>query len=154
MELLVVIVLLGILASIAVAALNPKKQLDRAKDAERLHALEQIRDALNTYYNDRNAYPTSLPNGTWNGTRSTVYMEKVPVDPDTKQLYPYETDSSSSPQWAVVYAKLSTLTASCPLTSMGNNCEPNSGFDAGNTACVVLGNIDCNYISSNPMPTP
>ncbi len=138
---------------VAIAVFDPAKQLNRAKDAQRLSDLEQIRNALDMYYNDHNAYPTPpLPTGTWNGNGTTVYMEKMPVDPDTKLSYPYETDSSSSnPQWAVVYATLSTLTPSCPLTNMMSGCLP-SGFVAGKTACVVLGNVDCNYISSHSMP--
>ncbi len=144
-ELLVIIVILGLLAVVAIAVLNPAKQLDRAKDAQRLSDLEQIRNALSTYYNDHNAYPAVLPTG--------VYMENVPLDPDTNKPFPYETDSSSNPQWAVVYAKLSALTASCLLTKL-SNCLPQNFTSSW--SCLVLGNINtsaCTSIESQSLPS-
>lgn len=149
---MVVVILLGILALAAIVALNPTKQLNRAKDAERLHALQQIRNALDTYYNDHNAYPSfaALPESTWK-EGLTVYMQEVPVDPDTKNPFPYEINSASNLQWAVVYAKLSVLTASCPLTKL-SNCLP-TNFN-NNWSCLTLGNIDtgaCSYISSQSL---
>lgn len=156
-ELLVVVVMLVILVAIVFIALNPLSQLDKAKDAQRKQDFTQIRNALDTYYNDNNCYPASVPFGSSWVVGSTVFMQKVPQDPDcskTGSCYVYQTDGSSCSQWNVLYAhllaKLSTsdLQKSCPLYSACGILFPKYNY------CIFSGNLNCSYIKSNPMPTP
>ncbi len=155
-ELLIVVVMASFLLLMGFLILDPLSQLDKAKDAQRKHDFGQIKNALDTYYNDNNCYPTSVPFGSTWSIGETVYMKKVPQDPDcykTGYCYVYQTDTTSScPQWNVLYghlfAKLSDNDArkTCPL------------FDACGVMftqynlCILSGNVGCSYIKSNPMP--
>ena len=163
-ELLVVLTLLGLLAIVSITSLNPLLQLEKTANAHRLHDLEQIKNALDIYYNDHNCYPASLPFGSKWSQGGTVYMVKVPQDPDyPTYTYIYETDSTACPQWNVLYAQTSGQNSAggdalCPLTKMPN-CLP-AGFK-DSYACALSGNVSCNYLSSHytngnpaPIPTP
>ncbi len=56
-ELLVVIAIIGLLSSVVLASLNGARQ--KARDAQRVSHLTQIRTALEMYYSDNNSYPNS-----------------------------------------------------------------------------------------------
>src|SRR5689334_8045425 len=58
-ELLVVIAILSILATIILAAINPRHQIDLANDAHRKADLAQVRDALNNYAATHHQYPST-----------------------------------------------------------------------------------------------
>ena len=75
-ELLVVIAIIGLLSTLSIVALNSARA--RSRDARRISDIQQIQSALEMYYNDANAYPTSL------GTSivgSSTYMAVVPTAP-------------------------------------------------------------------------
>jgi general secretion pathway protein G len=95
-ELLVVIAIIGILSSVVLASLNTARE--RARDANRTAAVQQLQTALELYYLDLGRYPTSLtgstvsPNGSWNNsiepaswaalaTQLAPYMRTLPSDP-------------------------------------------------------------------------
>ena len=158
MELLVVIMMLSILLLMSILILDPASQLNKAKDAQRKQDLAQIRSALDTYLNDTGCYPQSIPFGGQWVVGSTVYMKKVPQDPDCYSggyCYVYQTNNlDSCPQWNVLYTHLlakmtaSELQKSCPLRTVCSVLFPRYNY------CVFSGNINCSYIRSNPMPTP
>ncbi len=84
-ELLVVIAIIGVLASIVLASLNSARL--KARDARRIADLNQIKTALNFYYDSNNAYPSV---GSWVSSRaaqpwlpgiSPTYISSVPADP-------------------------------------------------------------------------
>ena len=86
LELLIVIVIIGILALIIVPGLasGPK----RARDAQRKSDLRAVKNALETYYNDNNAYPP----GNYAGLNTylvTAYIPSMPADPKAGQAYTY-----------------------------------------------------------------
>ena len=54
-ELLVVIAIIGLLATLAVVALNNARQ--KSRDARRISDIKQIQTALELYYNDEGNYP-------------------------------------------------------------------------------------------------
>ncbi len=56
-ELLVVIAIIGILVTIVVVAINPVKLVGEANDAKKREELNQMKNALQLYYNDYNNYP-------------------------------------------------------------------------------------------------
>ena len=94
-ELLVVIAIIGLLATLAVIALNNARA--KARDAKRIADMRQFGAALEIYYSDKSAYPTySTANGetlnsmcldnTATGIEGTcggtiTYMSKVPTYP-------------------------------------------------------------------------
>lgn len=105
MEILLVLGIMAILAAIVIAAINPTKQLDDARGADRRVAIREIENAMVQYIVDGNS-PTGIPTGISNalpicqdtvtGTDCTVtaggydlsalstngtYLVNVPIDP-------------------------------------------------------------------------
>jgi prepilin-type N-terminal cleavage/methylation domain-containing protein len=161
-ELVVVIMIMGVMALALFAYLFPQKQLDKAKDAIRKHDAQEIKKALDLYYNDHNCYPTSVPFGSsWTQGR-TIYMKKVPQDPDCKtnstQCYRYQIEAGDTcPQWNVLYTRsvsqlasgASTNSKSCGLNLMPS-CSPTN---VAGWSCDISGTPNCHYIDTNPIPT-
>ena len=156
-EMLVVTVIIMLLFGALITILNPKKQRDAVYDAQRVRNLEEIRGALDTYYNDFNLYPTpgAFPfNAQWQ-INNVVYMAKVPQDPSyPSQGYVYQANPAN-PQWVVLYTKLGASNGSCPLTQITptppvTQCTPTNY--ASSWSCIVLGVADCAYISGQTLP--
>lgn len=106
-ELLVVIAIIGLLSTLAVVALGSARQ--KARDSKRLSDLKQIQTALELYFTDHNAYPTTTVSSTLgvdvtclgsNGLGTTctepIYMGLIPQEPTpTQGAYVYNTDADA-----------------------------------------------------------
>lgn len=93
-ELLAVMMILGILASIAVPSY--KQSVIRARETILSEDLYQMRRAIDAYYADRLTYPDALENLVEN-----KYLYDIPVDPFTRekdswQIVPPEADESGN----------------------------------------------------------
>jgi len=103
-ELLVVIAIIGVLSTLAVVALGSARQ--KANDAKRLSDIKQVQTALELYYTDHNAYPTTtaaggttvitlgedttcLDNTGFKLSCTSPYMGLVPADPVASGSYTY-----------------------------------------------------------------
>jgi prepilin-type N-terminal cleavage/methylation domain-containing protein len=71
-ELLVVIAIIGLLATLATVSFSGSTK--KARDAKRKSDLIQVQKALELYYDDHNAYPSTA--GAWWGT-SSVYGNRA-----------------------------------------------------------------------------
>jgi general secretion pathway protein G len=89
LELIVVIAIIGILATIAMPALKNVPQ--RARESVLKTDLRTLRDVIDQYYGDKGRYPTSLEALVDEG-----YLRKIPIDPITK----------SSETWVPVYEEV------------------------------------------------
>jgi type II secretion system protein G len=91
-ELLVVVAIMGMLAALAVIALNNARA--RARDARRVSDIKQIQTALELYYLDNNTYPAADSDTQIDGqcldetgfnsvpcSGSVVYMSIIPDNP-------------------------------------------------------------------------
>jgi len=78
LELIIVVAIVGILATIAMPAL--KDVPTRANEAVLKTNLHTIRDVIDQHYGDKGKYPTSLEQLVERG-----YLRKLPVDPMTKR---------------------------------------------------------------------
>jgi prepilin-type N-terminal cleavage/methylation domain-containing protein len=98
LELLIVTAILGILASIAFALLQPDVIFGQVRDVRRKADLKEIGNALQQYYNDNKAFPDSF--GAWQNTAifftggSSVqlvpdYIKFIPIDRDIMHAYEY-----------------------------------------------------------------
>ncbi|MDZ7586199.1 MAG: prepilin-type N-terminal cleavage/methylation domain-containing protein [Patescibacteria group bacterium] len=129
-EMLVVVVIIGVLASVGVA--NFKVANQKARDGRRQGDLQQIRAALELYRTDVNLYPTSTfpavgGDLTYGGT---TYMSNRPGDPlDPTYTYYY---SSNGARY--------TLCAYLEIGGIAGSCSTNSCTGAA-----------CNYIITNPL---
>jgi len=155
-ELLVVIGILAALISGAIITLNPFAQIEKGYDAQRRQDLQQIKNALEIYYQDHTCYPGSIEFGSEWSEGNVVYMSKVPQDESCSQggsCYQYLVDDSDiCPQWHVVFARLSqseNLSPNCALISRSELCIP-SGYDE-NWACAISGSVVCSVISSSTL---
>lgn len=166
-EMIITIGILGVLASIVLAVVNPLAQFQKSNDARRKGDLSQLQRALEQYYQDHGQYPhsaggtgsptysivdfskinTNPPVGiTW-GAQWTPYMNFLPKDPDNNRTYIYVTDSTWQTYW--IYASLER-----------GGKDPEACNKSG-TACtnvpsgVTCGtNNVCNYGVSSPNTTP
>ena len=117
-ELLVVVAIMGMLAALAVVALNNARQ--RARDARRVSDIKQIQTALELYFLDNDTYPPATSDTHISGNclssgggivaactdTDTIYMVTIPFNPDPYQDhtectinytdYYYKTDSTQS----------------------------------------------------------
>ncbi len=111
-ELLIVIAIIGLLATISMVALNGARQ--KSRDAKRLADIRQIQTALELYFNDNNNYPANsgsvlgTSSSAWAlcnsgfvpvaniGTCSKVYMGTIPQNPTPNgSSYTYSSDGAS-----------------------------------------------------------
>lgn len=99
LELLIVIVIIGILALIIVPGLasGPK----RARDAQRKSDMRAVKNALETYYNDNNAYPVGATYGTSDTTGIgtnlvSSYLPHLPIDPKNTGVYVYSYNGTAT----------------------------------------------------------
>jgi general secretion pathway protein G len=120
LELIIVIAIIGILATIAMPAL--KNVPIRAKESVLKNNLRTLRDVIDQYYGDKGKYPTALDALVEEG-----YLRKIPADPMTK----------SSETWVPVYEEVDpdkTDTAEGDLAKPGivdvhSGMPGNSPFD-------------------------
>lgn len=89
LELIIVIAIIGILATIAMPAL--KNVPIRAKESVLKNNLHTIRDMIDQYYGDKGKYPTSL-----DALVEEKYVRGLPIDPMTKR----------SDTWIPVYEEI------------------------------------------------
>lgn len=68
-ELLLVIGIIAVLASIVIVAVNPQQQLLSARDAERNSEANTVQNAINQYYLDNESFPGDK---TWTTTRANA----------------------------------------------------------------------------------
>ncbi len=118
-ELIVVIAIIGILASIAIG--NTFSSIPKAHDAQRKNDLKQMQTALQVYFQDHNSYPQPASSRCQSSTASTLcwiklfdtigpngttiygtptYIKQMPQDPLSTGVYTY--CSSSSNQYTLV----------------------------------------------------
>ncbi len=178
-EILVALTILATLGAGVLIGINPFRQTTKAKDVVRQESIREIKKALNLYYSDKKCFPSKnssfsdvLTNGGEWKENNTVYMKKVPQDPNNVP-FSYYTDTKACPQWGIVFAKLDKQPSNgdaCVLSSL-SKCAP-SGYNSS-WACQLSGDVDCQSlqasalkygdkvtpttvpsISSTPIPTP
>ncbi len=170
------IVVVGILAAVIAAfllAFNPFVNLQKARDAQRRHDLEQLRNAASVYYNDNNCFPQTLDQLT------PTYITSIPNDPlcntSGGYCYVYQTNTNETcPQWASFYAHLElgggigigaeASRSTCPVYAACGFYP--QGMPAAYNLCMFAGKLDCSYLGggnggifptgyyTQPTPTP
>jgi prepilin-type N-terminal cleavage/methylation domain-containing protein len=105
-EILIVVAIIAILASVVLVGLGPTQQAGR--DSRRLSDLSETQNGLELYYNKCGYYPgTAAPtscgtysaNNSWSGmstalTGSAIGISNVPNDPSAGKTYQYGTDAA------------------------------------------------------------
>jgi len=160
-ELVVSIAIFAVFVFAVTLSFNPKWQLDKARDSQRKQDLTQIRSALDSYYNDFNCYPASVPFGQEWSSGNVIYMKKVPQDPEcprTGYCYIYQTEETvSCPQWNILYTHLVRPTKQLCIareSCLTRNPPVRISMSTKYNFCILSGDIDCQYLADNPFPTP
>jgi prepilin-type N-terminal cleavage/methylation domain-containing protein len=143
-EILVVVAIIGILASVVLVGLAPAQK--RGRDARRLSDMKQIQTGLELYYNKCGYYPGGAQSGAC-GTfakidgygqlvaslkGSSIGINQMPVDPK----YQYATNDTGS-----VYVLAATLEADTGASHQGLDVAPDgvTGIDCtGQVYCTSL----------------
>jgi len=86
-ELLVVIAIIGVLASLVIVNLSTANR--KSRDSRRKADLNEIKSALELYYDDYLGYPAALT------TLQPNYIKTVPTDPRTRVAYTYTVASGN-----------------------------------------------------------
>ncbi|MFA5776227.1 MAG: type II secretion system protein [Patescibacteria group bacterium] len=146
-ELLIVISLVGILASVTLSILNPKKQRQVAEDGVRQSNLEKLALGIEAYAANNSKYPTEaemVPDpGVGNkpaGIEAALFISKIPNNEPTQGvIYTYwvSSDLSSFNVWV---SKASNTTDCFKYESAWGNIRD----------CMPCGTGIC----SGPTPTP
>lgn len=153
-ELLVVMAIIGVLASIGVGSFRNSQA--RGRDANRKSDLKQIGHALELYYADYGQYPNAVGTqiagcpsttnttcawgtGSFTDTR-TVYFKTLPSDPVNQYNYLYRIVPASNNQKYQLFAYLETPNDPDKIAGLTYTCGP------GKT---------CNFavVSANASPT-
>jgi type II secretion system protein G len=127
-ELLVVIAIIGLLASIVLVSLNSARE--KARDVRRKTDIESIKEALELYYDDHQAYPTGgwyySNNSNWTALENALkpYISKLPQDPKQDSSgapysgyfsYAYYDNNYGCPgQWYMIVYRLETASGPDP----------------------------------------
>jgi len=95
-EILIVVAIIAILASVVLVGLGPTQSLGR--DARRVSDLHEVQNGLELYYNAQGAYPIGNDSAWSNfGTALTSIVPSItsiPSDPSTGKSYDYSSDAA------------------------------------------------------------
>lgn len=112
-EMLVAISIMGLLSSVVLASIYSTRAM--ARDAERVQALEQIKNALELYYHDNGVYPP----GNYGYT-----IDSLSVEVDASYYFP--ASSNFTPYWDFLASHLVPKYISRlpldPLNNMASSC--------------------------------
>jgi general secretion pathway protein G len=160
-EIIIVIGILGILATSLMVIINPIEQIKKSNDAQRKSDLAQIQRGLELYYQDHGQYPqsssdykiinqvdTNSSTIAW-GTPWKPYMNILPTDPKKSQSYVYY--STANGQTYYLYASLERGQYDTQACNKGDACT--SLGAAGGPSANACGSL-CNYGLSSPNVTP
>ena len=100
-EMLIVIAIIGILASMVLVGLGPVQR--QGRDSRRIGDLRQVQNALELYYNKCGHYPGDATCGSvalgddWSGMSAAlsgagIGINTIPTDPSMGKAYHYATD--------------------------------------------------------------
>ena len=114
-ELLVVIAIIGVLATLVLLQLGTARA--RARDTRRITDVNQLRTAVEQYFEDNGGvYPTVLDSSTIGR-----YLTRVPVDPLNGNAYGYAYNPASNPSqyqvWALLEQTAAALTGDADIDS-------------------------------------
>ena len=142
-ELVIVIAILGIL--LILSMMSWRRQLDKARDADRKTDLQRLSVAFEDYYNDHECYPNpDILAGPIDGLKP--YLDKIPLNPITKAPYYLEHSDCAS------YRILTELDNDSDPVIDYLNCSPDCGFD-GVSANYGVSSTNIS-VSNHPTASP
>jgi general secretion pathway protein G len=123
MEIVVVIALIGVAATVIIGLVDPVTQFKKTHDARRKADLRQIQSALELYRNDQGTYPATLP-----ACRSTlsvgtaIYIQRIPCDPRNTGQHTYRYTSVGGNTYSLFSCLENTRDADRDTTNNATYC--------------------------------
>lgn len=130
-EILIVSTVIGLVTIFSVV--NGQTQLQKTRDAVRKSNIDQIKLAIEEYYQDKECYPQALPTcGNSFQDGSKVIIDSIPCDPTEKLSYTYVPETSNCPKSYQLYATLEYKNDGI-IDKIGcrNGCGPECQFNYG-----------------------
>ncbi len=155
-EILVVIAIIGILSSVVLASLAVSRA--KARDAKRIADLDEVKKALELYYDSHGQYPPSAGYSIPTVLATEGFIAKIPVTPNGANAYGYyggtfsgnTIDTSLASESFILGAQLERYDATA-LTSDGDNrailVPAIAGFFEGTS-------VSCSITASPATPQP
>ena len=132
-EILIVVAIIAILASVVLVGLGPTQQSGR--DARRISDLHEVQTGLELYYSKYGAYPTSSSvNGSAYSAMSSLLkssgigVSSVPQDPSAGKTYYYATTGDASS-----YLLMATLENKSNSVFINYTAPSTTGYTVGDT---------------------
>lgn len=135
-EILIVVAIIAILASVVLVGLGPTQQ--QGRDARRLSDLRETQTALELYYNKNGTYPSA---SSWSALSTAItganigITQALPSDPTNNTTYYYNYGVASDGASYVIGATLENKSNSA-LTGYNPPTNIPSGFSLGGTGTV------------------
>lgn len=157
-EMILVTVIIGILASIVIGVINIPRLQARSRDSKRIGDLKMIQSSLELYFANNRRYPQQV--GSWvltNSTGFSNYISNIPSDPRkdapsgvscftngiTNYGYYYRSQSDGKYILGGVMEIMDTA-------AEGNSCTAASVSNCGDSSYGCKPDIHC-YCVQNPM---
>lgn len=141
-EILIVVAIIGILASVVVVGLGPAQK--KGRDSRRVSDLRSVQTALELYYGKNGAYP--VPNGTWAQfaavlTGAGIGTSQIPNDPTTSRDYVYSSDAAGTTY--ILAAQLEDATGNIMNSSFGYGVTGGVDLQASQTSVRGITDTKC-----------
>ena len=155
-------VTISIISLASMGTISLAFQVKKPKDSRRKSDLKKIKIALEDFYDDKGYYPTVLPDcdESLTGDGGSIYLKKIPCDPQTEEDYGYETDESLEPQWFKLYTFLDNEDDE-DIARVGciGGCGPGDTYNFGvSSDDVAIGDLSASegapYSGELPSPMP
>ena len=140
-EILIVVAIIAILASVVLIGLGPTQQAGR--DARRLSDLRETQNALELYYNAKGTYPAVA---TWSALSAAIVAANIgitqplPNDPTNSGVYVYEYSVNGTDS---AYVIATTLENKSNAVFTGYNAPDLTGFSGSVASCPAGGPTYC-----------
>ena len=131
-ELMIVVAIIGILASVVLASLKTART--KARDTRRIADIKQIQLALELYFDANRAYPTAINVA---NLVTPGYIAVIPTDPIGSTAYAYSYDPAASPTRYHLGAGLEENNAN--LLASDKDCSSNVAASCPGTAAYTGG---------------
>lgn len=132
-----------------ISSMSWRRQLDKARDAQRKDDLVRIATALEEYQSDNNCYPEQALLQNYSGDELRPYLDNIPRDPTDNTAYYYLPDPDN-PACPKNFRLLSRMQNEADPGIAAQNCDGDYGCGWGGNPVYNYGTASQNIPVANP----